>query len=111
MNEDRWSTQSAGRFDIRKRVTDHEAVRRRGLRKIPKRLQKHPGPRFPAIALALVVRTIIESIDPRAVAAEVLLHPRMNRLNIRARVIPKGNAALIAHHNHAPSRAIQSGNR
>ena len=111
MNKDRRSTQGTGRFDIRKRVADHEAVSTGGLRKIPKCLQKHPSPRLPAVALTLVVGTIIEGIDPRTVPGQVLLHPRMKSLNIRARVVPKRHAPLVAHHKYPPSRAIQRGNR
>jgi hypothetical protein len=35
----------------------------------------------------------------------------MNRIDIGPSVIPKRNAPLIAHHNHPPSRPIQSRNR
>ncbi len=111
LDENRTRPQRSRCLDIRNRVPDHHAVRRRRPRKIPKSLQEHPRPRLAAITLPNIVGTIVESIDARPTLSQMPLQLRMKGLHISLRVNPQRDTALVADYDHAASGAIERGNR
>ena len=64
---------------------------------------------LPAVALLLIVWTVVEGVDLCAVGANVLLQPIVKSVHIGGRVVAERDPALIAHHDDPPARTMERG--
>jgi hypothetical protein len=109
LNQDGRNPEIARGFDVGERVSDEQAVGSGRLREIRKGLQEHSDPGFAAVALAFVMRAVVEGVDVRGADTKMFLESRMEGIDVRGRVESKGNAALVAHHDHAFAGDIERG--
>ena len=85
LDEDGFHTQPLTGLDVGKRIANDHAVVRVGLGKILEGLFKEPDIWFTAMALALVMRAVIDCVQPGAMPRQVILHLVVNTLQLLSR--------------------------
>ena len=109
-------SQALPRLYIREGVSNDSAIVRAGLRKFPERLLKKADLRLAAVALSVIMRTIVDRIQARAMPRQIFFHLAVNFLKFALAKKAQRDSPLVRNQDdgqvgpvHASDRFNSSG--